>query len=111
MELNIGGLSFEELVSLYNDDPVAFEQFRMQLLEDEIGRAPEALQDRLRATVHGTEMRLARFGTGIARFNAVVPVLFEGLSELNDVLHGKHPVQVGQGGTVVPFHARWKSDR
>ncbi|MFC1733312.1 DUF3135 domain-containing protein [candidate division KSB1 bacterium] len=101
----VDGKTFEEMVAFFKRDPERFEEWRLGALQDEISKSPPSTQARLQSVLNGFEIRMSRFGSGLARYNAVVAeFLGNTFPTLDDALQGKTvPTEVKRNNVVPLF--------
>jgi len=86
----VAGKTFEEMVELHESDPDMFERWRSLVLQEEISKLPILRQGRLQLVLNGLEIRMSRYGEGVARYNAIVGEFFDvTLPVFHETLQGK----------------------
>lgn len=99
--------SFDELKTLFEEDPVAAEDKVKEILEEYISSLDEERQQRARAFNWRLQQDLRKYKDPVARMNVMVEKFWAGVQEFQQALEGKHPDQIfdqrGSPSDVIKF--------
>lgn len=87
-------LMLESMTGLFQQDPVAFEARRQELLQAAIAEYPHQWQSRARGLQFVIDAKLNRCRDPVSRLNCMVALFWEGVLQFQQVL--QHPEQVLQ---------------
>lgn len=97
-------VTFDELKTLFETDPVAAEQKANEIIEEYIMTLPDERQQRVRAINWRIQQELRHVKDPTARMNKMVEMFWNGVKEFQDVLKSPKEVLDQQGQpSVVKF--------
>jgi hypothetical protein len=102
----------QEWERLARDDPQEFDRRRHAAVAAAIARAPERLQERLRALQCRVDLELRRAGTPLAGTLRLHALMWDQFEAMRAALNGARPPKPGpdrlqqREGKVVPFEPR-----
>ena len=88
--------TFDELSSMYKENPEQFDELRNQLIENELQKVTDVdKRNRYRAMVHNINLKASRYKNDMVRLETIASAMWESFHDLNDKL------QSFSNGTVV----------
>ncbi|MEM7207540.1 MAG: DUF3135 domain-containing protein [Pseudomonadota bacterium] len=80
-------IDFDKLMKLYQDDPEAFEQQRLAMIEETIAAAPEAHQRRMKGLQFQIDMERRRADTPLRACMRISSMMWEKFDAMRDELN------------------------
>ncbi|SDL42753.1 Protein of unknown function [Geoalkalibacter ferrihydriticus] len=102
---------FDELSSLYQDDPDRFEEQRKVLIEQAIENFPEDFRRRAQGLQFTIDCKLHKYRDPIMRMNKMVEIFWEHFSLFQETINDPEKIlqerrAAQQSAKVIPLHCR-----
>ncbi|MDO3379310.1 DUF3135 domain-containing protein [Geoalkalibacter halelectricus] len=109
-------IAFDELSTLYKNDPDKFEEQRRALIDQTIENFPEDCRRRAQGLQFTIDCKLDRYKDPIMRMNKMVEIFWEHFSVFQETINDPEKVlqerrAARQGAKVISLHSRSERDR
>lgn len=111
MRPNIKLPKFDTLVSLYKNDPIAYDDFRLKLLNDEVDAAPPERRPALRNTLFKIEAARKRSKSPLEAAIMAYLMLCESTSQLRAEVRKLHYLASSMEAALIIEHIQEQSRR